>query len=106
MKLKTWIMLALATLVVLSISACGGPGDKPVAIGTEEQATKMRDARKIFDKYKGDWNSVSAEEKSQFETLVGKEKATAVWEKMLNPYAPPANQRGGGSSTGPAPSGG
>ncbi len=89
MKLKLVAVVFISTLVVAGLSGCGDKADKAQAIGTEQQAKDMLAARKIFDANHGDWSKTSPEDQQKFENYVGgKERAQAVWAKMVNPYAP------------------
>ena len=88
MKLSTVVFACLAVFSLFSVVGCGDNNGKPEGVGKADDVQNARDARKIFDEAKGDWNKVSDANKAKLEQMYGKERATAVWQKMANPYAP------------------
>jgi hypothetical protein len=91
--MKRNFVLPILALVALSALGCGSDSTKPESIASPERVTQIVDMRKLFDKAKGNWDSMSATDKDQFTKLAGDEKtAKSMWESMA---------RGGGPQAGP-----
>lgn len=90
MVVSFFMRLVVASLVVTGIgmiSGCdSGPGGAPQSIATPEQVNNIVEMRKLYDKVGGQWDSLSADEKSQYNKLAGDEaKGQTLWKSMGNP---------------------
>jgi hypothetical protein len=72
-------------------------------MGGEDGVARMTEMRGFYDKVKGDWNALSAEDKAAFTKLAGDEaKAQKIWGTMAGP--PGAGPGAGGPPAGAPPS--
>ena len=90
MNISTLVKSFVAVVAVVGIgvvSGCdSGPGGTPQSIATDQQVNNMVEARKFFDKAAGNWDSLTAEDKAQFNKLAGDEaKGKTLWQTMANP---------------------
>lgn len=82
------LALAASALACSFVSAgCGdGSGGKPQSIASETRVQEIVKMREIFDKVRGNWDALSAEDKAEYTRLAGDEaKARQMWEGMANP---------------------
>lgn len=98
---KFWIALALAG----SLLAIGcGDTPAPEAMGGEDGVARMTEMRGLYDKVKGDWNALTAEDKAAFTKLAGDDaKAQKLWATMSGP--PGAGPGSSGPPGGAPPAG-
>lgn len=87
------VAAAFSTLAVLPFAGCSGGSEKPASIASEERVNEIVEMRKIFDSVKGDWDSLSAEDKEKYTKLAGgADKAQTLWKNMGSPMgATPSN---------------
>ncbi|MGV3617177.1 MAG: hypothetical protein ACO1SV_17765 [Fimbriimonas sp.] len=84
---RSLFVAVLAVAFSVGVIGCdSGPGGKPQSIASDEKVNQIVEMRAIYDKVKGNWNSLSADDKAKYTQMAGDDaKAKAMWEGMSRP---------------------